>query len=284
MDVDIKRVLARIKDTDRVLDLGGWDKVFPRANVVVDLNPYETRRTIYPDIPERFSKDSWLIDDFCSPKFWSKIPDKAFDFITIGHTLEDIRDPLYVCSQMIRCGKAGYIESPSRFRECVKSSSQATFSGYDHHRWILEVMPDRTGIYFKAKLSWAHHEDFLGDEHRHLLERYDRHFNGFFWTGSFNYIELFPKGTRLETQELWHFYRWAKAEGELEYLFDLKPDSTHADNGKCLWVDQYQLRVEVDAPWDCAAGTEPKPAERQRPQRRWLKAIAGRLNRIADAA
>src|SRR5271154_1289163 len=138
MYLHLEKVLERISPTDRVLDLGGWDRVFPRANVVVDLLPYDTRKIVYPDHPEQFKKEDWIIADFCSPLFWNSIPDKSFDFAMISHTLEDIRDPLYVCSQMIRCAKRGYIEAPSKFRECAKVAPSDTFAGYDHHRWIIE--------------------------------------------------------------------------------------------------------------------------------------------------
>jgi hypothetical protein len=130
MYLDIERILAKIPDGARVLDLGGWANVFPRANVVVDLMSYETRTITCPDIPEHFTRNDWIRADFCGHAFWDSIPDKAFDFITIGHTLEDIRDPLFVCSQMIRCGKAGYIEAPSKVRELSKLNAAGSFRAH----------------------------------------------------------------------------------------------------------------------------------------------------------
>ena len=41
-------------------------------------------------------------------------PDGSFDFIYCRHTLEDIYDPMWVCREMGRVGRAGYIETPSR--------------------------------------------------------------------------------------------------------------------------------------------------------------------------
>jgi len=245
MYIEIDKILAKIGPDSKVLDLGGWDKVFPRANVVVDINPYETRRNNYSHLEEHFTKDSWIIDDFCSHSFWDKIPDKSFDFITIGHTLEDIRDPLYVCSQMIRCGKGGYIESPSRMRECSKESADAHFSGFAHHRWIMEPMSDLTGIVFKAKLAWAHRLDFLGDDKRYLLGDYFHHFDGYFWEQSFRYIEHFPKGMELEEAELiWFFDNVVGKNLPRNNVFDLVKGSKHSDDGKCLYVNEYTLPSE----------------------------------------
>ena len=246
MYIDYHLLTSNIHPDATVLDLGGWDKVFPRANFVADLCPYETRRNFHPDIPEHFTKDTWIIADFCAPSFWSQFPDKHFDFITIGHTLEDIRDPLFVCQQMIRCGKAGYIEAPSKFRECAKESSTATFSGYEHHRWIIEPLPSLNGLAFKAKLSWAHHRDYLGDQRRYMLQSYFHHFDGYFWVGSFSYIEHFAKGTALETQDLEWFYANVVKENTLrKNIWHLNPLSTSPNDGQCLWVDQYQLPSEA---------------------------------------
>jgi hypothetical protein len=249
MHIDINRVLSAIGPQDRVLDLGGSDKAFPRANVVVDLCPYESRHIVHPDYPEHFTKDSWIEADFCAPDFWRTVPDKSFDFVIISQTLEDIRDPLYVCSQMIRCAKAGYIEAPSKFRECAKQSAAHTFSGYDHHRWLIEPAPDLSGLIFKAKLSWAHHEDFLGDEHRPLVYSIPHQFHGYFWKGSFSYVEHFPKGTVKETKDLQFFYQNFPYDREFESVYELKENSSSQNDGKCLWVTEYTLASEKNIPF-----------------------------------
>ncbi len=43
--------------------------------------------------------------------------DQEFDFVICSQTLEDVRDPIWVCSEINRIGKAGYIEVPSRLEE-----------------------------------------------------------------------------------------------------------------------------------------------------------------------
>jgi hypothetical protein len=243
--LDFEQISSRIGPNDRVLDLGGWERVFPRANVVADLLPYETRKIMFPDIPEQFTEKDWIKADFCSREFWEAIPDKAFDFITIGHTLEDIRDPLYVCSQMIRCGKGGYIEAPSKARELSKEEPGDVASGYAHHRWLIEPMPDLSGLIFKAKLGWAHHGDYLGDDRRDLLKDYFFQFDGYFWKDSFKFIEHFSKGVELEINDAkWFFKNCVRTDALRRNLFDLTPGQSSPDDGKCLWVTEYQLPSE----------------------------------------
>ena len=70
---NVEAVLSHIKDSDIVLDVGGWACPFNRANWVMDSGPYETRgyyRTI--NMPssqggerEYFSKDTWIQRDIC---------------------------------------------------------------------------------------------------------------------------------------------------------------------------------------------------------------------------
>src|SRR5260370_17414930 len=44
-------------------------------------------------------------------------PDKHFDFSFCAGTLEDVRDPIGACHELMRVSRAGYIETPSRLRE-----------------------------------------------------------------------------------------------------------------------------------------------------------------------
>ena len=245
MYIDYNYLISNIKPGDRVLDLGGWDKVFPRADYVVDLLPYETRRNLHPEIPEKFNKDTWIIADFCSMKFWSTIGDKEFDFITIGHTLEDIRDPLFVCEQMIRCGKAGYIEFPSEFRECARKEPNSTYSGYDHHRWIIRPDDEMTGLIFKAKLPFANSRDYLGDKRRYMIHDYFHQFDGVFWNQSFSYVEHFSKGTNHETKNLmWLYDHTVKENAKRDNIIHLRPFSKSINDGKCLWINEYKSPFE----------------------------------------
>jgi hypothetical protein len=108
----IENVLHLIEPSARVLDVGGAAEVFPRANVVIDILPYESRQRSHLDMPEQFLCEDWYVGDICFPEIWSHFRDKEFDFVVCSHVLEDVRDPIFVCSQIQRVAKAGYIETP----------------------------------------------------------------------------------------------------------------------------------------------------------------------------
>ena len=154
-----ERLLERLRPDDVVLDIGGWADPFERADMVLDLMPYETRWMyermgwVEPrDEPERFSADTWVRRDICDKEPYP-YDDKSIDFVICSQTLEDIRDPLWVCSEMNRIAKAGYIEVPSRLEE-QSWGVAGEFAGWGHHRWLIEV--NGSNIEFVLKLHSLH--------------------------------------------------------------------------------------------------------------------------------
>jgi hypothetical protein len=248
MQNDLAAVLARIDPGDKVLDAGAWNDVIPRADAVIDINPYETRTNRFPDQREHFSKDTWIQDDLNLPEAWSRFRDGEFDFAICSHLLEDVRDPLFVCRQLIRVAKAGYIECPSRFRECAKSYAGELNSGYNHHRWILDLIDG--ALVFTPKLGWAHFIDYLGEARRHYLQDRRSLFVGVFWQGPFDYYERFPKGDYIETASLFYFYDHYD-HGRTPHIFEIGGSAAPAPAraGRCVWITDYVHPVE-------AAGTE----------------------------
>lgn len=230
----------RLKEGDRVLDIGSWNDVFPRANVIIDVNPYETRKNKFPDQREYFTRDSWLQSDVNKIETWAKFKDKEFDFAICSHLLEDVRDPLFVCEQLIRVCKSGYIEVPTRYRECSRALANDTVSGYDHHRWLVDVIDE--ALVFTAKLHWAHTIDYLTDEKRRLLNFSNFHYFGVFWEDSFSFVERCPKGELLEGANL--IYQFDRLDiSRLKEISNLEPA---VGVGSLKWVDQFLLPVELE--------------------------------------
>lgn len=158
---NIEELVARIKPDDLVLDVGGWACPFNRANWVLDSQPFETRG-FYETIgmpksqggeTEHFTKDTWVQRDICDKEPWP-FPNKFFDFSICSHTLEDIRDPLFVCSELIRVSKRGYIEVPSRLVESTRGQEHRRVAGLSHHRWLVDIAGNH--IQFTMKYHVIH--------------------------------------------------------------------------------------------------------------------------------
>jgi hypothetical protein len=147
-----------INPTDIVLDVGGGVAPLSRANYVIDFFPWGNDPLLKPYFQNiwpnpYYSKNTWVQWDLCSREPWP-FKDKQFDFVLCRHTLEDLRDPIWVCHEMIRVGKSGYIETPSRVIESMPGIERSRYCGYSHHRWLCEIT--EKGIQFTFKPAQLH--------------------------------------------------------------------------------------------------------------------------------
>jgi hypothetical protein len=155
-----QRLLRTIPDDAKVIDVGGGAAPFLRADYVIDSLAYDQlgagsdgdinkRLGLTP----RYSADRWIQADLCDRKPWP-IEDKAFDFATCSHLLEDVRDPIWICSELRRIAKAGYIEVPSRVVEQSKGVENPRHAGFYHHRWL--ITRGRNSLEFRHKPHVLH--------------------------------------------------------------------------------------------------------------------------------
>jgi hypothetical protein len=194
LDQSRERILERLGPDDVVLDIGGWADPFERADWVIDIFPYETRGLYAREgwdggrqrQAERFSAETWIQRDVCDRR---PLPfdDDSIDFAICSHTLEDIRDPVWVCSELNRVAKAGYVEVPSRLEE--QSWGRAgEFVGWDHHRWLIDVADG--GITFTFKVHSIHanpDQYFPAGFWQHLAD--EERVQSLWWEGGFAYRE-----------------------------------------------------------------------------------------------
>lgn len=96
-------------------------------------------------------------------------PDKSVDFIYCRHTLEDLYNPMWVCREMDRVGRAGYVETPSPIAECCRGvdAGSPPWRGYNHHRYVIWV--DSDTLAFIPKYPLIDHLDF-GDAEGVLVD------------------------------------------------------------------------------------------------------------------
>lgn len=191
-DASLKRLPNLIRPTDKVLDVGGWFTPLNRADAVIDIMPYETRNQagafltdVWPD--ERFTRDTYIQKDICDGGRWP-FTDKEFDFALCSHTLEDVRDPLAVCREIVRVAKSGYIEVPSRLVESTRGVERPFYCGYYHHRWLCEIEGNKIVFQFKPAMIHSYRQF-------HFRKPFYKKVNPehaaacLFWQGSFQFEE-----------------------------------------------------------------------------------------------
>ena len=188
-----ERLLEQLEPDDVVLDVGGWGDPFERANWIMDLFPYETRG-LYErrgwveerSETERFSKETWVQRDICDREPFP-FADDELDFVICSHTLEDIRDPIWVCSEIQRIGKAGYVEVPSRLEE-QSWGVTGEFVGWAHHHWLIDVSEDAIEFVFKPHVIHSVPSYYFPNRFwRQLSER--EKVQSLWWQGSFSATE-----------------------------------------------------------------------------------------------
>jgi hypothetical protein len=186
-------VLAHLKPTSKVIDIGGARYPYFRADAILDKRTYD--QMIKPiafagrtgEMP-RFTRESWVTRDFYDLPW--PFPDKHFDFSLCMGTLEDLRDPLPICREIQRISKAGYISTPTRACESMIGISEHPASsklyGYFHHRWFVEI--DSGGLLFKMKSPLLHQHP------QWLTRRLGQHTLNFFWQDSVDAREIYLAG------------------------------------------------------------------------------------------
>lgn len=209
---NLERIMAQIRPTDIVLEIGGWAQPFRRANFIMDAFPYETRGW-YSTIglpacvgegEEHFTKDTWIQRDACSRDPFP-FEDKSIDYVICSHILEDVRDPLWVCSEMIRVGKRGYIEVPSRVAESIVNP-KTRIVGAVHHRWLVTI--GSNGIVFEMKYHLIHKKGLHLPHYVLGLLRPEQGVQWLFWEGSFEFEEAtIPLGEEDIEQRLHEFVK-----------------------------------------------------------------------------
>lgn len=171
-----------------MLDVGGYIKPLARADWVIDVMPYEGHGPHGREGsgPERFTRDTWVQRDICLHERWP-FDDDQFDFVVCSHTLEDVRDPVWVCAELIRVARAGYIEVPSRLEE-QSYGFQGPWAGWGHHHWLVDVSDGHIEFVFKHHVLHNRRSDHFPAGFRDSL-REELRVQQLWWEGSFSFGE-----------------------------------------------------------------------------------------------
>ena len=184
-----EQILDRLGPSDLVLDVGGWASAVRAGGL--GAGPDAVRDPgLYGEDPcdeERFGADTWVQRDICDREPWP-FADGQFDFVICSHTLEDIRDPVWVCSELQRVGAAGYIEVPSRLEE-QSYGIQGPWVGWGHHHWLIDAHEDGLRFVFKHHVIHGRPQAQLPESFWHGLSESERVLS-LWWEGSFACEEL----------------------------------------------------------------------------------------------
>jgi hypothetical protein len=199
LDSSRSRILERVPEDALVLDVGGGAVPFARADWVIDLLAYSERErfgTPADPASERFSERTWVQRDICDPEPWP-FADDQFDFAVCSHTLEDVRDPVRVCAELIRVARAGYVEVPSRLEE-QSYGVHGPWTGWSHHRWLADVDSGEITFVFKSHTLSGRPTARFPEGFWPKLSAEER-VSGLWWEGSFRYSErIFLDGPSLD--------------------------------------------------------------------------------------
>jgi len=141
----IKRM--NIKPKDLVLEVGSGNNPNPRSDILVDRYPF--------DNGQRAGGFRIVIDRPLVVADGYKLPfaDKIFDYVICSHILEHMKDPMKFIAEIMRVGKAGYIEVPSDLSERI--------FGWNFHLWYCRLYKGRLELKKKKE-----GEQFGGFFHR----------------------------------------------------------------------------------------------------------------------
>jgi len=179
----------------KVLDVGGGVKPLLRADWVIDLIPYSKRGSTFHSINGvlRFNRERWIEKDVCDGLPFG---DKEFDYVWSTQLVEDVRDPIGLCREMQRIGKAGYIATVHWTCEATVHEGKK-FAGFGHHRWLVDLREDTLTFAFKPPTLWTL-------PHVRPVQR--QHILAFEWENEFQVREefySFHPGNTAEEYLLW---------------------------------------------------------------------------------
>lgn len=135
-----------IKDTDKVLEVGGGHNPHPRANTVVDKfidSNYHRSGDIKVLTHQQFLKADGEELPFA---------DKSFDYVICAQVLEHVSEPIRFAQEQVRVASGGYMETPSMIGEFLIPK--------ESHHWIIQEIDNKIVMYDKEQVGFKPVMDF----------------------------------------------------------------------------------------------------------------------------
>lgn len=188
--INIAEAFCKINKYQNILEIGPGRIPFSLANKFIGYN-------------EKI--DNYIEIDIDN----TKIPfeDNSLDFVYSRHTLEDIQNPDYAMSEIIRVSNSGYIETPSPLVEITKGVdshiSASKYEGYIHHRYIIWSNIEKCEIYMLPKYSCIINNIMNIDEENYkkgynILNNYPVYWNNYFiWKDCKPKVIMYKNGVNI---------------------------------------------------------------------------------------
>ena len=186
-----------IKDGEKVLDIGCGGYPFPLATHLADHYEGETTHRF-----EKLKRDHRPFT-IC-PVEATPFAEKEFDFIYCSHILEHVDNPAKACEELMRIGKRGYIETPSKVSDVMFNFTKIP----NHHRWHTHLLGN-TLIFLEWKDSerrdlgtdyffQQYHAKWKNPFQELICNNRDLFTNMLLWKNRFDYIVINKKGEIVE--------------------------------------------------------------------------------------
>ncbi|OGY76461.1 MAG: hypothetical protein A2295_02305 [Candidatus Jacksonbacteria bacterium RIFOXYB2_FULL_44_15] len=190
----------KIKAGEQVLDIGSGGDPFAYATHLVDKYPQDTHH--------RHNKLKTRDLPFTQADV-ENLPfaDKSFDFVYSAHVLEHVDNPGQACDEIMRVGKRGYVETPTRTSDLLFNFIKIP----DFHRWHISLV-NQTLIFLEytavEKVDTKRNEflymvhSWINNPLKKIYDRSKNLFNNmFFWEENFFYYVFDKNGHLVSTNK-----------------------------------------------------------------------------------
>jgi len=118
-----------IKKGDRAIDIGSGHNPFPLATHLADFYENKTSHRSGDLVRDGRPFTKCSVDK-------TPFENKYFDFVYCSNVLEHVENPAKACEEIMRIGKRGYIETPTRMSDTMFNFTSIR----NHHKWFIEKL------------------------------------------------------------------------------------------------------------------------------------------------
>jgi SAM-dependent methyltransferase len=134
--------MHHVPDHGIILDIGSGHNPFPRATILSDrfleITSHRREEIVLDGRP-------FVILDIHHLPFKTK----SIDYIYCSHVIEHVDNPEQACTELMRVGKAGYIEAPTLMKDALFSWAKELT-----HRWYLVQFGNRLVFFEYDERRW----------------------------------------------------------------------------------------------------------------------------------